>query len=99
MPDKQQRKPTPRPERSLDKAVPDATRMAGAAQDGDILEAVGGSRPQTNPGPGQTGPINKSHELAGDTRQLETLTEGQREAAPPTRQRKPSSGDSEQSGS
>jgi hypothetical protein len=63
--------------------------MSGPAQDADLSEAVGGARPPTDTKPGQTGgPINKSHELAGDEQRGEilgeVLMEGRPEATPPT---------------
>ena len=95
-PDKQPRESTERSERrSIESEV---TKMSGPAQDADLLEAVGGARPPTDTKPGQTGgPINKSHELAGDEQRGEVLMEGRPEATPPAPPQKPPSDDAEKS--
>ncbi len=93
MPDNQERRPTERPERRPAEEQRGATRMSQPAQDAEMLEAVGGSRLQPNPGQGQTGtPVNRAFEHSeGEQRSetlmggqwADTLMEGRPEATPP----------------
>ena len=90
----QRREPVEQPERRIKES--ESTRMSQPAHDAEMLEAVGGSRPQTNPGTGPSGvPTNRAAELTGDMVREEALMEGQFEVMPPTPPTPPQSSPSE----